>query len=206
MAEETMLARGAEAVLTTDGSFVSKKRIKKGYRIEEIDEQLRKQRTKSEARMIREARRAGVATPHIIEEKDDILVMSFVPGNRVKEVLNKDNVDFLCSLIGETPAKLHTYNIIHGDLTTSNMIIQNGKLFLIDFGLSFFSSRPEDKAVDLHLLKEALESAHFSIAEKAWETVLKVYKENYADALVVLGSLRALEKRGRYTAKGDKYS
>lgn len=194
------IARGAEAVIIKENKNVVKKRVEKKYRIKEIDNALRSRRTKSEARMLRHARRAGVATPQVLDEKEDTLTVEFIDGQRVKELLSEDNAEEICTKIGESVAKLHDYGIIHGDLTTSNMILQD-KIYFIDFGLGFFSKRPEDKAVDLHLLKEALESTHFAVAKQAWQTVLNVYEENYADARQVLGVLKSVEKRGRYTSK-----
>ena len=95
---------------------------------------------------------------------------------------------------------LHNSAIIHGDLTTSNMIL-NKEIYLIDFGLSFFSEKSEDKAVDLHLLKEALESKHYKIWEDAFKIVLEAYRKEAKRASETLKRLEQVEKRGRYRAK-----
>ena len=100
-------------------------------------------------------------------------------------------------LIGEQVAKLHSNGIIHADLTTSNMLYAD-KLYFIDFGLSFFSDKIEDKAVDLHLLKQALESKHFGVFDEAFKIILNTYKEKATDAEAVLERFEVVEKRGRY--------
>ena len=104
----------------------------------------------------------------------------------------------IAAKIGEAAAKLHGYDIIHGDLTTSNMLINEKGIWLIDFGLGFISKRPEDKATDLYLLHEALESTHFEVLEEAWNSILASYNERYGDSGKVIKTLAEVEKRGRY--------
>ncbi len=211
-----VLYKGAEAIISekkqTDASgvysiAVIKERIKKSYRLPEIDEKLRKQRTKSEASLLREAARAGVNVPRILEENDFTLTLEKINGNMVKDMLNEKNMPEICKKIGQSVANLHSFDIIHGDLTTSNMILSSSDIYLLDFGLGFRSGKAEDKATDLHVLREALESTHFewtdasgvktNLAEKAWKIILKAYKESYKSEKVI-GSLKNLEKRGRY--------
>lgn len=207
-----LIAKGAEAELRREGGTLVKERITKGYRLHEIDEKLRKRRTTTEARLLREARRAGVKTPQILEENATSIRMEFIDGEKVKDVLNGKNCEIISEKIGVAVAKLHSYNIIHGDLTTSNMIIVAERkddprrekepfrpsIWFIDFGLGFFSRREEDKAVDLYLLHEALESTHFSILDEAWDAVLDAYKEHYPGSNKVIKALLNVEKRGRY--------
>ena len=147
--------------------------------------------------MLREAARAGVFVPQILEEKEFTIVLEKIDGQMIKEIFSKDNMEEICNLIGSAIAKLHSFDIIHGDLTTSNMILSGKKLYFIDFGLGFHSGKAEDKATDLHVLREAFESTHFSIADDAWKIILKAYKESYKSEKVI-GSLENLEKRGRY--------
>ena len=78
------------------------------------------------------------------------------------------------------------------------MIVKDGKIWFIDFGLGFISKRDEDKAVDLYLLREALESTHFMIIEKAWKAVIDSYKSHYQGSNKVIKALSDVEKRGRY--------
>ena len=103
-------------------------------------------------------------------------------------------------ILGKSLAKLHDNNIIHGDLTTSNLILNGKKVYFIDFGLSFHSQKIEDKAVDLHLIKEALEAKHPTISKTAYDSVIEGYKhsQNYNK---VIHQLEIVEKRGRYKAQ-----
>jgi len=99
-------------------------------------------------------------------------------------------------LLGEQVLILHLSDLIHGDLTTSNVILKNGEIFIIDFGLGFVSKKIEDKAVDLHLLKQALEAKHFENWELLFESFLERYE--FEEGKKVVERLEVVEKRGRY--------
>ncbi|MAH43030.1 Kae1-associated kinase Bud32 [archaeon] len=194
--KDGIIAQGAEAILTKKGDILEKQRIEKGYRIKQIDDTLRKKRTTLEQRMIRKARRAGVSTPQLEDsENNTTIVMEFIDGRTIRDF--NEIPDDISEKIGEHIAKLHRNNIIHGDLTTSNMILSDKDIYFIDFGLSFTSEKVEDQAVDLQLLNQALTSTH-SNAEIAWKKVLKAYSLNYNKSTGVLQRLTALDKRGRY--------
>jgi TP53 regulating kinase-like protein len=195
------IAQGAEAVLTRQLDVLKKDRISKAYRIPELDNRLRKARTRTEARLLREARRAGVPAPGIISEGETAIEMEFIEGEKIKDAMDGDNFRDLCEKIGSNIGLLHTYGIIHGDLTTSNMILRGSEIFFIDFGLGFASQRAEDKATDLHVLKEALESTHFHVARDAFEAVLNAYARKYGGADKVIKTLSKIEKRGRYSER-----
>lgn len=201
---EKIVGVGAEAVLVhVDGNLI-KRRIKKGYRIEIIDEKLRKLRTRSEAKLLEKAGKL-IPTPKVkkVDDKTTEIDMEFIDGKKLSEHLDGlKNAEEVCKMIGNQIAKLHDADIIHGDLTTSNMILAKGdKLYFIDFGLGFNSSKIEDKAVDLHLIKQALEAKHFVHYEKFFNAVLKGYEhsKNYKETLK---RLEAVEKRGRYKQAG----
>ncbi len=185
-----IIARGAEAVIERDGDTIIKRRIKKGYRIPVLDEYLRKKRTRNEARLMIEAKRNGIRVPDIIEvdEKNFVIKMKFIEGKRLSEY---DNVSY-CKEIGEIVKKLHEANIIHGDLTTSNLIESKDGIYLIDFSLGFFSNKIEDKAVDLILLKRAIETRHRNF-EECWKKILEVYSNPE-----VISQMKKIEKRWRY--------
>jgi Kae1-associated kinase Bud32 len=194
-----IISRGAEAVIHKKGNVIIKDRISKTYRLKQLDQHLRVRRTRSEARLMREARRAGILTPQILEESKTAIKMQHINGKRIKDILNKNNYRRICKNIGLAITKLHKYNIIHGDLTTSNIIITKGaeqQLFFIDFGLGFHSSRIEDKAVDIRLLQQALISTHSSIADKCWKQIIKSYKNKD-----VLNRIKTIDKRRRYKGK-----
>ena len=193
-----MFTRGAEAVLSADGSEVVKERLQKGYRIPQLDAALRKRRTRAEARLLREAGRAGVPVPRVLEEAEFVLRIERIDGEPLRAVLTKENAGALAAGIGSVVAKLHAVDIVHGDLTTSNMLLRGSEVVLIDFGLGFFSQRAEDKANDLYVLHEALDATHPDVAAAAWTMILKAYREHYGGAPRVATALSAIEKRRRY--------
>jgi Kae1-associated kinase Bud32 len=197
------MQQGAEAIILLDKkkNIIIKNRIKKLYRISEIDEKIRKLRTRSETRIINRAGKI-IPVPTIIksDEKTKKITMNFIEGKKLSD--NLDNFPLkkqkqILREIGKNILKLHQNEIIHGDLTTSNMILKDNDIFFIDFGLGFISSKFEDKAVDIHLLKQALEAKHFKNWEILFKEFLKGY-ENSKDSKIVLERLKAVEKRGRY--------
>ena len=195
-----LIAHGAEAKIFLLDNFITKDRIKKSYRIPELDEKIRKQRTKSEIKLLNKASKIiNCPTPEKTKDFDKIK-MPFINGKKLSEHLDKFSLakqKQICRQIGEDVAKLHNADIIHGDLTTSIMILKKDKVFIIDFGLGFISRKIEDKAVDLHLLKQALEAKHFKHWEVLIKEIIKEYKK-YPEAEKVLERLKAVEKRGRY--------
>ena len=205
-----IIYRGAESVIyldEVDGQKVLvKDRIPKKYRLQEIDSKLRKTRTRKEVKLLNESRKFGVQTPAVlqVDETKARITMEFIAGIRLKEFLNsaKDNkIQKVCFEIGRLVGKLHANGIVHGDLTTSNMILKDQEIFLIDFGLGEFSKRIEDQGVDLNLLQEAIKSTHFNILDMAWENILKGYNQEYSNAKKVLEKVEEIEKRARYAQR-----
>ncbi len=203
-----ILARGAEAVIELKDNEIIKKRVKKGYRIHEIDERLRKLRTRQEARLLEKAS-SVTNVPKVIkvDENSKEVIMDFIKGKKLAEHLNKFSLakqKEICRQIGKEVAKFHDIDIIHGDLTTSNIILsrlcKNDAVYFIDFGLGFKSERAEDKAVDIHLFKEALEAKHFMNWKILFENFLEGYKSS-KNSGAVLKQLKKVEARGRY--KGE---
>jgi Kae1-associated kinase Bud32 len=195
---EKILFQAAEAIIIKQGNNIIKRRIKKGYRIPEIDTKLRKLRTRSESRIMEKASKF-ISVPKIIKvsEQQKEIEMEFIKGEKLSEYLDKaSNKLEIAKSIGQEVSKLHDNNIIHSDLTTSNMILKEKQVYLIDFGLSFQSSRIEDKAVDIHLFKQALEAKHFSQYKQLFEAFLKGY--NPKDKSKILSQLEKVELRGRY--------
>ena len=155
-----LISQGAEAKIFLHDGTVQKLRSPKSYRIKELDDSLRGSRTRREAKILEKLAAIGYPSPRLIscDDKEQI-ILEHIPGKLMKDVLVKSNASSFGREIGKKVAILHNKGIIHGDLTTSNMILHEKKkeIFFIDFGLSFFSLKDEDKAVDLHVLKEALE-------------------------------------------------
>jgi len=192
------IAQGAEATIYKEKDKIIKKRLRKNYRIRELDESLRKFRTRREAKFID---KLPITGPKLIkmDDKEMIIEMELIKGEKVRDILEK-NIE-LCKEIGKNVALLHNKGMIHGDLTTSNMIF-NKEIYFIDFGLSFFSNKTEDKAVDLHLLKQALESKHYKIFEKAFKLVLQGYKQKSNNYREIKSRFEKVEERGRNKLKG----
>jgi len=200
------IAQGAEAILYKDNNEVIKERFSKKYRLAHLDESLRKFRTRREAKILGRLQELNFPAPHLkdFSDKRMSIVMDFIPGEKLKDLLQaKDNFEQLAKEIGQRVAKLHQANIIHGDLTTSNMIKHQvtGKLHLIDFGLSSFSEKVEDKAVDLFLLDRTLESTHFELYPDIFTQALEGYKENNPQAKEILERLEQVKMRGRNKRK-----
>jgi len=199
---ERVLQQGAEAKIILDESEnrIIKDRIKKSYRIKELDDKIRRQRTRSEAKLLEKASKIiPVPSPFPLKEFSRI-EMPFIDGKRLSEALDNfplEKQKEILRQIGEEIGKLHKEDIIHGDLTTSNMILVDDSVYFVDFGLGYISKKIEDKAVDLHLLKQALEARHFENWKILFEEVEKGYRD-YSEAGKVLERLKAVEKRGRY--------
>ncbi len=156
---------------------------------------------------MQDARRIGVLVPQILKVDDFKIVMEYIDGEKLKDVLNRaggEKRKFICETIGKYIGKLHSYDIIHGDLTTSNFLIHDNKIYLIDFGLSFYSGRIEDKATDLRLLYEVLKSTHFKILKDIWKIILNAYKRAYPKGGEVIKRLEKIKERVRYYGKKRK--
>lgn len=203
MLNQELIQQGAEAKIFLDKekNLIIKERIKKSYRIKEIDEKLIKRRTKSEAKIL-ERLLNQINIPKIKGIEGNKLIIEYIPGKKISENLEnlslKEQKNIMKDL-GNQVAKLHNEDIIHGDLTTSNFIInEKGKIYIIDFGLSFISSKIEDKANDIYLLKQALKTKHSKNFEFLFKEFLKEYSKNTKGNNKILERLQIIEKRGRY--------
>jgi len=211
-----LLKKGAEASLFLadwhELKVIIKVRIPKRYRPPALDERIRSYRTVHEPQLMHEAKVAGVPTPliYMVNVSASSITMEYIKGEQVKQVINKiskaDRHD-LCVKIGESIARLHRHGLIHGDLTTSNMILSpNGEVFFVDFGLGEKNIELEAKGVDLHLLKRALQSTHFQHWEECFQNVLCGYTSILGVELVekVYEKIREIERRGRYVEERKK--
>ncbi len=196
------IAQGAEAVVYKDNNQIIKERLSKKYRIAELDNSLRKFRTKREAKILGKLEELNFPAPHLrhFSEERMALIMDFIPGEKVKDFLSMEKeYPKMGQEIGQRLARLHQQHIIHGDATTSNLIKNSttGEISFIDFGLSFFSEKAEDKAVDLYLLDKSLKSTHFPIYPQIFKHVLEGYKRNNPEAEEILQRLQKVIQRGR---------
>ncbi|MGC2569992.1 MAG: Kae1-associated kinase Bud32 [Candidatus Nitrosopolaris sp.] len=196
-----LIKKGAEANIYITQWYgkkaIVKIRVAKPYRHTFLDTQIRRRRSVNEAHMLSVAKMAGVPCPFVyfIDPVRYEIVMEFIAGQNAKEIMNAD----LSLQIGKYTGLLHLKNIVHGDLTTSNFIVSK-KLVLLDFGLSFYSHRIEDKAVDVRLIKEVFSSAHYLIYSSLFENFLTGYFEIMDDkpAKKILEKVSDIERRGRY--------
>jgi TP53 regulating kinase-like protein len=205
-----LLKKGAEASLYLSEwhsrKAVIKTRIPKLYRPEALDRQIRSYRTVHEPQLMHEAKTAGVPTPliYMVNVPDATIIMQYIEGVQVKQYLNrapKAERKKICLQIGELVGKLHKNGLIHGDLTTSNMILTpQSQIVLVDFGLGEKNVELEAKGVDLHLLKRALQSTHFAFWEACFDDVLAGYSKVLGDELAekVYQKISEIERRGRY--------
>jgi len=194
-----LINQGAEAKIFLYKNIIYKQRIKKSYRHPIIDEQIRVRRTRHEAKLLKKAYESKINVPKILMSDKFNLEIEFLKGDKLSDTLNKydDEKQFkVMQNLGKETAKLHDDNIIHADLTTSNVILKEDKVFIIDFGLGFISNKIEDKAVDLHLIKQALIAKHFQNQERLFKNFLKGYRPKELNK--ILERLSAVEKRGRY--------
>lgn len=202
-----VIRRGAEAEIRKSTwlgrDVIVKSRVPKGYRHPDLDCGLRATRTRNEAKLIHEAREHGVPTPIIydIDMARAEITMEEIQGPRVKDELDRADpaeVEALCKEMGRLIALLHKAGIVHGDLTTSNMIMSKGRMWFIDFSLGSRAAMVEEMGVDIHLLKEAFQSAHSTLLD-SFPVILDSYRHHFHRADEVIKKMKDIESRGRYT-------
>jgi Kae1-associated kinase Bud32 len=179
-----LMAKGSEAEIYCNGEEITKFRNRKDYRISEIDGAIRKERNRREARMLKKAREIGLPVPEVLKEGKDYFVMEKLEGRKAESSIET------AVHIGEALAKLHSSGIIHGDLTPYNMMISNGGYHIIDFGLSFFSNRIEDKADDLL-------TSYYSLREHE-KSLFSSYEKNSRGGKEVVKRMERIKGRVRY--------
>jgi Kae1-associated kinase Bud32 len=208
-AQPKLIYKGAEAEVyleTWHGELaIRKSRVAKPYRIAELDEAIRHSRTTHEATMMHEVRKLGVPVPCImhINPETSTLIMEYVRGPTLKQELNTlplKEQQSRCSNLGEVLGLMHQGGAVHGDLTISNVLSENGKLFMIDFGLGNLTDHIEDKGVDLVLLNRAIKSTHYATHILLFKAFLKGYSTAVGrrGGEEALRKMREIERRGRY--------
>jgi TP53 regulating kinase-like protein len=200
-----LIKKGAEAdiyITKWQGSkAILKIRKVKNYRNPILDSNLRKQRTIKESQIISEVKSYGIPTPlvYFVNLEKSSITMQQIPGKPIHDLPNSKIIS-LSKQMGNLVGLMHKNGIMHGDLTTSNFIFFNNKVFVIDFGLSLKTFKPENHAVDLRLIKEILNSAHASIMKPAWKNFLAGYKSvvGAPKYLKITNLVSIIESRGRY--------
>jgi len=210
--EVTLIAKGAEADLLLDPDWngrkaVLKRRGVKKYRHPQIDNDIRRYRTLHEADIIHRAKEAGVPTPFIYQLDPDgaTIVMEYIDGDKVRDIVSKLSLAENCALfrlIGEESGNLHRAALIHGDLTTSNMIKSGNRVVFIDFGLGEISKEVEKRGVDFNLMVRMLASTHYTIMEPLLESFKDGYRTTMGpEAEEVFKRADEIRRRGRYIDK-----
>eukprot|EP01061_Rhynchopus_euleeides_P043706 TRINITY_DN7635_c0_g1_i1.p2 TRINITY_DN7635_c0_g1~~TRINITY_DN7635_c0_g1_i1.p2 ORF type:complete len:217 (+),score=54.48 TRINITY_DN7635_c0_g1_i1:1002-1652(+) len=205
---DDLLFSGAEARVYR-GQFhgkpcIIKERFSKTYRIEKVDQQLRGRRIVAEAKALMRCRKAGIHAPCVYhcDLKTMTLYMQLVQGSRpLREVIDSlsdaRQLASIASHVGRIVASLHNIDIVHGDLTTSNLLVdEGGDVWVIDFGLSTQSSLPEDFAVDLYVLERAIESTHTD-KDGFCAQILASYESHATKGAKTLERLEKVKARGR---------
>ncbi|CAH1763748.1 1267_t:CDS:2 [Entrophospora sp. SA101] len=212
--DATLIKQGAEARIYI-ATFLTRKtivkeRFKKTYRHPILDKKLTSKRVVQEARCLFKCYKSGINTPvlYFVDLKNSTIYMEFVEGKTIKDIIisldptnnqHKDDLlEKLIKKIGESLAKMHLIDVIHGDLTTSNLMLRENSegLAIIDFGLSYVSNLPEDKAVDLYVLEKSFQSTH-PTHELMFNEILKVYEKNHKNSKEILNKLMEVRLRGR---------
>ena len=208
-----LIRKGAEANLYLEDWYglkvIKKVRVPKMYRLPELDTEIRSRRTIREALLLHRAKRAGVPTPtvYLVDLVRNIIILEYLQGQRVKESLPRltsPKRRELCTQIGELIGRLHKNGIIHGDLTTSNMIIlPNETICFIDFGLAENSEEIEKRGIDLHVMKRAFESTHYEYVIECFNSVIEGYEREVGHEVTreVIERVRKIAQRGRYAPK-----
>jgi TP53 regulating kinase and related kinases len=208
----TPLRRGAEADLSlaTIGPWrvVIKHRVRKEYRNPSLDRQIRHDRTISEASIIHEAKTAGARVPSIvgIDVENNAIAMTHLHGTVARERLDEMSISEARKLlrsIGEQIGLLHAAGIVHGDLTTSNVIVSaSGTPSIVDFGMSRRSLESEDRGVDLHLLQRSIVASHSKSPSSMMNAMIRGYEQTAGRKIAssTWRKAREIARRGRYFA------
>ncbi|MCS7104192.1 MAG: Kae1-associated kinase Bud32 [Thermofilaceae archaeon] len=208
-----LLGIGAEAVVLRciwrGFDAVAKIRLPKSYRDSRLDMLIRAKRTGLETRLLTEAKKLGVPspTPLYVDTEICMLVMDYIPGPKLRDVIQMSKeVESMFEDLGRYAGFLHERGIVHGDLTTSNVIVSKRGLYVIDFGLGAFSNDLEEQGVDVHLMLRSLESTNPSMAQRLYLAFLEGYEEarGVEARKLVEDKVVEIRKRGRYVAERRK--
>ncbi|KAK1250546.1 hypothetical protein MKX08_010549 [Trichoderma sp. CBMAI-0020] len=226
----TLITQGAEGrlykttYLRSDTACALKYRPPKPWRHPVLDQRLNRHRILSEARILAKCRRDGLRVPSVyaLDESAGWLMLEWIEGtpvrvninhrlgNRTEGIEDDEQLKDLMRKIGTAVGKMHSIGIIHGDLTTSNMMLKppsagnqadgatglEGEIVIIDLGLASGGVHDEDRAVDLYVLERAFGSTH-PRAECIFNEVLEAYQKSFKQAGVALKKLEEVRMRGR---------
>ncbi len=190
-----MFSEGAEAKIYEDEllgqSVLVKVREEKKYRVKKLDDEIRTLRTKSEARVLYRASKLGVRVPKVVAVGRFSIYMERLGGKLMRD---SEHHPGIFTILGTMLGMLHEGNIVHGDFTPANVMLDGGRVAIIDFGLGTMSSSIEDKAFDLLLMKRSVDAKMYSLLEESYSARCK-------EAKSIIGRLADIEKRGRYQTR-----
>ncbi|VVB50821.1 KEOPS complex subunit Bud32 [uncultured archaeon] len=195
-----LVHKGAEAELFREGDVLLKRRSQKKYRIPEVDDLIRKRRTRREAKVLKQLAEMGVPAPKLIsvDEKSCELKMEYIDGKKAKDLFEElpmKEAEALSRRVGELLKQVHDAHIIHNDLTGSNLLVTKKiGVHLIDWGLSVQSTRTEDKAMDLVVYRRNLQATHPQRFQHLWDAMTQGYGQE-TDAIK---QVQKILHRGRY--------
>ncbi|MFA5929402.1 MAG: KEOPS complex kinase/ATPase Bud32 [Candidatus Micrarchaeia archaeon] len=191
--------KGAEAILTKTHVLgfvaVEKFRPRKGYRASALDEKIRRERTRREARLLARAKGAGAICPVVYEVSDFAIRMKFLEGEMLYHAMRKRAITpGELSSAARILAALHSVDVVHGDFTPANLMNTQAGMAVIDFGLGSISHDVEDKGTDVVMMEKAL-------GGKAGRAFVLAYSRAGGKPSVVKMS-EEIGKRGRYMERG----
>lgn len=197
MGRRKLLSTGAESRIYLKDGMVIKDRARKAYRIRQIDDSLRRRRSRLEFSLMKRAfeNKIHVPAPIKISEDGHKIYMEYLGDMKLKDNFSLKHMDSL----GREVARMHSLGIVHGDLTTANIMIKEGEIYLIDFGLGYSSDRDEDKATDIFLLKNAFDTRHPEASRQAFPRFIRSFRRAYGKQFKgIEAHLRDIESRRRY--------
>ena len=207
------LAKGAEAIISSgtflDLPIIIKHRVPKLYRHSKIDSMIRLHRIRAEAKIMTYAWKIGVNVPSLfgIDIQNDSLFIESVQGDLLYEILKTTSMKELLSIFSELGNQigiLHSNEIIHGDLTVFNVIINSQKkTCIIDFGLAKISVELEAKADDLLTFYSTLKAINLEF-QNLFESFLQGYLKVYSEGKKTYQQMKKIQSRARYIAREER--
>ncbi len=202
-----LISRNAEADLYLcrflGVDAVLKIRVEKPYRDPRLDRRLRRLRTYREVSILTHLHSRGVLVPRPLYAslKDYAIILEYIEGNPLSRVLPRgDEVVSINSLeaLGSMLASIHNEGIVHGDPNLTNMILAGDKLYIIDFGLSYWSESPKDHALDVDVVRRSLETTVPHESRRLLDVFLESYKSVYREFDELYRFYQKLVRMGRY--------
>ncbi|MCE4617296.1 MAG: Kae1-associated kinase Bud32 [Desulfurococcales archaeon] len=204
--KQELVAIGAEAQIWKASWYgypaIIKVRRRKKYLHPQLLDEINVKRMRRETKILVTLAKTGVCVPTLYAAffSKWALVMKAIEGQPLSQCLKDRCSQENIKLAGRYLGLIHNVGVIHGDYTVNNMIVTNrGDTCIIDFGLSEFSTDPEDRAMDLYLFLKSINSIlPPEIAEDYFGIFLKAYSSVFNEWYAVKERLEEIMLRGRY--------